>query len=204
MARRSANEMAEINTRVPRGHQGYWKLILKLDAQGPWGVPDILEGSNGDRASIKDFVLRLVRAGIAEPEGTRLARTGKCQVRLYRLNKRPVDAPRLDRQGNVLCEPTIETLWRTMKMAKTFTVLELAELATTPDNAVAEATARRYVSHLKRAGIVACSGPNTRTPRYRLVRDIGAKAPIILKTLSLYDPNAHEILGEGESVEVKP
>ena len=138
--------------------------------------------------------------------GERRAKSGKnVWVPLYRLTQRPAETPRLDRQGNRLREPTIQTLWRTIKMVKIFTVPELAELASTPDHTVSVPSAGRYVTHLARGRVIApLPKAAGEPPRYRLVRDIGARAPIILKTLSLYDPNANVVLGDSESIEAQP
>ena len=125
-------------------------------------------------------------------------------VTLYRLLERPTETPRIDRAGNRLREPTIQTLWRTLRMVKVFTMSELAELATTPAYEVPLQAAQRYVSHLGRAGVVAQITTGEKPPRYRLVRDLGARAPIILRTTSLYDPNARVIIGDGETREVAP
>lgn len=202
MARRPTNEMAQLNLRVPRGHNGYWAIIRELDAQGPWGVPDVTDRTNADRASVKDYVLRLLRAGIAKNVGERSPKAGKVWVQLYRLTEHPIQTPRVDRKGNRLPEPTIETLWRTMKMATRFTLFELAELASTPERPVSQATVKRYVRYLERSGIVLPIDKSRTT--FRLVRNLGARAPIILKTLSLYDPNAGAILGETDAREVQP
>ncbi|AEQ50782.1 hypothetical protein [Pelagibacterium halotolerans] len=205
MARRPTDEMVRISARVPRGQDGFWQIILKLDACGNWGVPDVEARTNVERGTVKDFVLRLVKGGVARHVGERQAKSRRnVWVQLYRLNARPAETPRFDRAGNRLPEPTIQTLWRTMKMVKIFSVAELADLASTADRRVSTTTAGRYVTHLHRAGIIVSDSKPGVAATYRLVRDLGARAPIILKTLSLYDPNAQEIVGQAEAREVQP
>lgn len=203
MVGRPIDEMVEINTRVPRGHHGFWQIIRKLDAVGPWGVPDVDAATNANRAAVSDFVGRLERGRISERAGTRRSKDGRSDVTLYRLLETPVTTPRIDRAGKRLREPTIQTLWRTMKMVKIFTMEELAELATTSEYTVPLQAAQRYVKRLRRAGVVVqISGE--KPPRYRLVHDLGAHAPIILRTTSLYDPNARVVIGDGETIVATP
>ncbi|MBN9334683.1 hypothetical protein [Devosia sp.] len=199
MAKRSLTEMVQLTARVPRGHEGFWAIILELDGVGPWTLRQLDEQTNVNRASSKDYVHRLERGGFAERVGEVSARSGVANATLWRLLKKPIEAPRLDRHGNELEETSAQLLWRSIRILKTFTCRELQAAAEMPERPVALATARHYVAALSDVGVV--SAPPTRAPTewtYRLLRDVGPKAPSVSSALVVFDPNSRQVLGEPE------
>jgi len=191
----------------PRGTDGLWAVILRLDAQGPWSASDVDGQTNLNRGCAHQMVRRLERGGYALRVGERTARGRRPQMApLFRLTARPAEAPRLAADGTLRPEPVMEVLWRVMKMAKAFTASELAELASTEERPVNLNTARSYCDRLTGAGVVArTTVRGAGEPRYRMVRNLGARAPKILATKVVYDPNAGEVLGRGEPLrEVAP
>lgn len=206
MARRSNIEMVEASLVVPRGHDAFWAMILAADTAGPWDISSLDARSNVDRTTIRDFVRRLVRAGIAEKVGTRpQGGTGRGQADLFRLVSRPFETPRLDRDGKVLAETHRETLWRAMKMLKEFDAAELARETSRPDREISPQHSFGYLVALAAVGIVArvdTSG-SARSARYRLVRNLGARAPTVGKTQIVFDPNSRTIIGQ-PVLEVSP
>lgn len=205
MARHSLTDMVELTIAVPRGHEGFWSVIRELDAIGPWTRRQVDDRCNVDRASIKDYVLRLQAGGFVQQVGT-LDRCPGTKAILYRLKRSPLEAPRLDRQGRELAEPMYVTLWRTMKMAKTFTVRELAQLAGGEAGRISTRRAGDYVQALARVGIVArVSGGRQRgsNVEFRLVRHLGARAPQIMRSQVVFDPNSRTVVGS-DTREVAP
>jgi predicted transcriptional regulator len=200
MAKCSNIDRVQLTLRVPRGHAGFWAVIRELDVAGPWQMRDIDDRCNVDRASIKDYVHRLVRGGFVEQVGSVPPRRGKVNAFTYRLLQKPLEAPRLDRDGNVLAELMIEKLWRAMKMLKTFDATELAEVCGT-----AHQTAYKYLLALSKVGVVAPidASKSLRKARYSLIQNLGAKAPSISKTYVVFDPNSKQVLGE-PTLEVAP
>lgn len=202
--KRSVVEMAQANLKVPRGTEGYWKIIKELDEAGPWTITMVEDRSNVVRDSIRDFVRRLVKAGFAEKVGTAPQRgTGKSPSTTYQLRKKPLMAPRLDRDGRERDEVQRETLWRAMKMLGTFDAAELARVT----EKVAQHIAYKYLLALNGAGIVAPieAGASLRSTRFRLVMNLGARAPIVTKVEQLvFDPNSGKVIGEAQMVEVSP
>jgi len=191
----------------PRGTDGLWAVILRLDAEGPWSASDVDGQTNLNRGCAHQMVRRLERGGIALRVGERLARGRRPQMApLYRLTARPAEAPRLAPDGTPRPEPVMEVLWRVMKMAKVFTATELAELASTDERPVNLNTARSYCDRLAGAGVMArTTVRGAGEPRYRMIRNLGARAPKILATKVVYDPNAGEVLGKAEPLrEVAP
>jgi hypothetical protein len=197
MAKRSYVEMVQLTAAVPRGHAGFWSIILGLDAVGPWRLCDVDQRTNVDRASSKDYVHRLERGGFVHRIGEGPGHKGKGTATLWRLLKSPFEAPRLDRAGNELQEPLEALMWRTARIVKTFTASELASMASLPDREVRLGLARRFVSVLAAAEILRpvgpASGPVERT--YRLVRDLGPLAPSISRTQMVFDPNSRQVIG---------
>lgn len=199
MARRSLTDMVQLTARVPRGHEGFWSIILELDAVAPWTLRQLDDLTNVNRASSKDYVHRLERGGFVERIGEVPARSGVAHATQWRLIKKPIEAPRLDRHGNELEETSTQLLWRSIRILKTFTCRELQAAAEMPDRPIALNTARHYVAALSDVGVVSAS-PN-RAPTewtYRLLRDVGPKAPSVSSALVVFDPNSRQVLGEPE------
>lgn len=197
MAKRSKIEMVQASLVVPRGHDAFWQMVLAADQAGPWEVKSIDGQSNVDIGTIRDFVRRLVRAGIAEKVGTRPLGGGRNSADIFRLVSRPFETPRLDRDGKVLAETHYETLWRAMKMLKEFDAVELARETTQPDREIKATHAVGYLRALAAVHIVEPSDAAQagQTKRFRLVLNLGAKAPSVSKTLVVFDPNSRTIVG---------
>lgn len=199
--KRGVVEMVQANLKVPRGNAGYWKIICELDLAGVWTITMVEGRSNVGRDSIRDFVKRLVKGGYAEKFGTApQAGTGKSPSVTYRLLKRPLLAPRLDRSGKELPELQHETLWRAMKMLGTFDAAELSRLTET----ITHQRAYNYLVALLGAGVIAQIDPGRmlRSSRFRLVNNVGARSPMVTKAMLVFDPNAGKVLGEPQMIEV--
>jgi hypothetical protein len=103
--------------------------------------------------------------------------------------------PRLRPDGGAVTQGSgRDRLWRTMKMLKIFTPLDLAVAASMPRAPVAAGEAEYYVKWLTRAGYLAVARPAVagkggRRAAYRFVRNTGPEAPMILRTRCVWDPN---------------
>ena len=206
MSGRPLLDMIQASLRVPRGIDGFWSIITEIDLIGPWTIRAVAASTNVHLRNVSAFVDTLVAGGYAvvvdsPPRGPKLP-----AAKTYRLLKRPADAPRLRRDGSELPEPHIETLWRTMKIAKTFTTSELAALSSTGERVVKISTARAYLRDLLRVGIIVeiRPGRSGQEAHYRLVRNLGSRAPKILNTHVVFDPNANAVVGEAIAREVSP
>lgn len=205
MALKSHLDMVKANLRVPRGNDAYWKLILELDQAGPWTIRQLVARSNVSTGTIGQFVDALQLAGIATIVGRDTPRRAHMPgAAHYRLARRPVDTPRLRRDGTELPEPQIQVLWRTLRMIKVFSPRELVELASEGGGEVNLSHARGYLSLLSAAGIIVQVKPNGAGDegRYRLARDLGPRAPKILQARMIFDPNANQVVGDAQSREV--
>lgn len=199
--KRGVVDMVQASLKVPRGFAGYWQIIVELDQVGSWTLSMVERGSNVGRESIRDFIRRLVKGGFAQAVGTVPNASGRgSPSTAYRLLKRPLVAPRLDRKGKELAEPQHETLWRAMKMLGTFDAAELSSLTET----VTRSRAAMYLAALQGAGVVMpiAGGRATKATRFRLVNNVGARSPIVTQAKVVFDPNSGTVLGEPQMVEV--
>lgn len=197
-------ETVALSLRVPRGADGYWSIICDLGRTGAsFTLADIDGRSNVDPDTISEYLRRLVKGGWVEPVSTE--RVGARTFRRYRLVRIGRDAPRLRRDGSEYPETARDRMWRAMKMLDTWTWVDLAaatETETLPP--VPAETAKSYIRRLDAAGVVQAldkGGPN-RPATYRLLRNIGAAAPRILRSHAVFDPNSNTVLGTPEAEEV--
>lgn len=212
---------ASLPVRVPRGFEGFWEIMLKLDQeQGCFTVADIDGESNVSVKCISKYLTALVAAGFVEHIATRHhAIKGKYPTPLYKLLKHPVKAPRLRPDGSVVPGSTAhEQLWIAMRnLTAGFSLAELMFAATTEDVKPNKQTAGRFVRQLHSAGYLAV----TRTTRRGGVKGRGGAAawrlkpgmntgplPPTLKHIngkSVWDANLKKFVGEPPiAKEVKP
>lgn len=202
MSLRPHLELVELNLRVPRGTEAFWRVIRVLDGTGPWTVADVVARSNVSTRTVSQFIERLRRGGFADVVEERPPYRGAFPAKVYRLTRSPADAPRLARDGRELPETANQVMWRAMKMLKVFGPAELAEHCP----GVALSTVRGYVVLLAKAGVLALA--RKRRPdaeaRYRIALGLGSRAPKILAARIVFDPNAGRVVGEAMAGEVKP
>lgn len=192
-------EVIAANLRLPVGNAALWALILELDNAGPWTPGQVVARTNLNGGTPRDFIRKLKAGGFAEQVGTTMTVAGKNPqaAPLYRLTKRPIEAPRLRRDGSVMPELGIEAIWRAIKMAKVFTITELADLTSIERNTVSD-----YCIRLAGAGVLSkIPKHKTRELQFRLVRNLGRLAPKILTGKMVFDPNAGVFVGTAEARE---
>lgn len=209
MTGRSIPERIALNVRLPRGEDGYWQIIRARDARGTWTISDIDGETCVNRSCIGNYVKKLVRAGFAHVVGTETLRVrGSAQVKVYRLLKTPLAAPRIRADGTVIVSTQQECLWRAMRVLKAgFNVRELAFAASTDGIKVKELAAQRYVELLAGAGYLQLSqarkgrhGMNTW--RLKPGMNTGPLSPTILRTEAIFDRNLRKVMGEPSASEV--
>ena len=201
---------ASLPVRVPRGYEGFWEIMLKLDKeQSCFTVADVDGESNVSVQCISKYLTALVAAGFVETIGTKHhAIKGKYATPLYKLLKKPVTAPRVRRDGSVVPTSAIEQLWIAIRNLTTgFSLAELVFAATTDDVKPKMQTAGCFVRRLHRAGYLAV----TKTSRRGGVEGRGGASawrlkpgmntgplPPSLKHIngkSVWDPNLKKFMG---------
>ena len=204
MPRRPLLETVALSLRVPRGQDGYWAIITEVGAEGAvWTLADIDKRTNAKRSVVGEYVARLVKSGHVEIVATE--RDAIATRHLYRIARTSREAPRLRRDGTEYPETARDRMWRAMKMLDTWTWGELADATETETlKAVPPETVKSYCRRLHAADVLQMidkGGPN-RPAVYRLLRNIGAAAPRILRTHLIFDPNSNTVLGVTEAKEV--
>lgn len=204
MAPRPLLDHVALTLRVPRGQDGWWAIITDLAAGGAtWTLADIDARSNVDPDTISEYLRRLIRGGWVEVVGSQ--RVGSVTRRSYRLVRNSREAPRLRRDGTAFPETARDRMWRAMKMLDTWTPADLAAATETEASpSIPILTVKTYVWRLDAAGIlqkVDPGKPGTQAT-YRLLRNVGAAAPRILRTHLVFDPNSNTVLGTAEAEEV--
>jgi hypothetical protein len=198
--RRPLLDAIKLSVRIPRGRDGFWRIIREIDQAGAWTIADIDGASNVHESTVKDFVWSLVRGGIAEAVGVTPA-----GAKTYRLRKRPAETPLLRRDGTALPPPAQQRMWTAMRSLRQFAVKEMAYAAADDRGAVSAVTAKRYVAHLVAAGYLAAvdaGGPGKpATWRLRPAMNTGPRAPRILRVHIVFDANRGAVIGEQVAAE---
>lgn len=184
---------------VLRGIEHFWKVIRELDAKGPWTVHDIDLRSHTHPATIRDYVRRLVAAGIAIDTGEmRETAPNTTPTKLYRLgDQKPMRAPRLRRDGTSADQGRgQQQLWNVMRGPlgrDGFTFVDLSLWGSTEEIRVTRETARKYVQHLAGAGYLlqVRAGKPGKPAVWRLkpAMNTGPRPPLILTARIVYDQN---------------
>lgn len=179
---------------VLRGEDAFWEIIRELDQAGPWTVRQVTERTNVSRPQVADFVKRLKLGGVAVAVAAK-ANAHVASAIIYRLAKRPLQCPRLGKDGSPRPESGRDLMWRAMKMLRRFTASELAEAC----QGVTASAVQSYCWSLAQVGVLAKAGS-----QFRLVNNLGAQAPKILRAQLVYDPNARAVVGRAVASEAKP
>lgn len=201
MGLRTIPEMLELRLLVPRGNEDYWCLIRECDAaKGTFTTGEISAETNTQRQSVEHYVARLVAGGYAEVKERRPC-TGAVATNVYRLLKRPKQAPRLRPDGTAIESTAKDRLWTAMRSLKQFTRQELAYAATT-DSPIPAKTAQRYINQLASAGYLAVRSGQPVVYRLKPDGNTGPLSPAVLATEVVFDRNLRRRLVE-EPVEAE-
>ena len=194
---------ASVPVRVPRGNDGFWAIMRRLNAeQGHFTVADIDGESNVSISNISEYLKGLVAAGIAEQCGKRPpAAKGRFPTPLYRLLKQPIRAPRVREDGSLILPSHDEQLWTAIRTLKTFNVKELIFAATTDDVKPSLFSARHLLKILHGAGYLTVTSRGQRGNQvYRLKPNMNTgPLPPRSKQLNgrlVWDPNLGKFMGD--------
>lgn len=198
MARRTVTEMKPLKDKGLRGYEAIWSHIRQKGSEH-FTLTDIDKLTNAKRQTVRDYLMRLVRAGFVE----RLENK-RGDEWVYKAVKRPLKAPRIRRDGGIVKQGAgRDQMWRTMKMLRTFTAKDLAISASTEEVRIKVTSAEDYLKFLCRAGYLKISTPHkdgypdtSRKATYRFIesKNTGPAAPMIQRVKRVYDPNLEEVV----------
>ncbi|ETR78890.1 hypothetical protein X566_15495 [Afipia sp. P52-10] len=190
-----------LKTRVPRGPDGFWEIILKLDAsQGEFTIPDIDGESNANIRPIRQYVMQLVAGGYLAIVRAAHRNNGQQVGHVFRVVKRQVLTPRFRQDGTPVHASMQAHIWTAIRTLKTFTLADVVFAARTDDVAPSREAARKYIRRLQMAGYLALVNAETiasrSTWRLKPAMDTGPQAPEArrIETVALWDPNTQKFV----------
>lgn len=189
---------------VLRGHEHFWSVIMERHRAGcTFSAQDIDDASNASDSTVRDFVRRLVAGGLVE-----LVEPGAHPIHhRYRPLIVQSAAPRVRRDGSVIESlPASQCMWNLMRGplgSKGFSYRDLMHWGRTDETTITASYAKSFIKLLHRAGyLIQLDAGNPRKPAtWRLAPKMnsGPRAPMILRTKLVYDPNRLEVVGPAEA-----
>ena len=135
-----------------RGIDHYWSIIQNREmADMTFTVNEILAASEADRGDVRDFVKRLLKAGLIECTATR--DNGEM---VYKATVRQSTTPKVRRDGTVIEGASKQkAIWNAVRGSACqlgFTALDVVAFGTTDSVRLDRASVQAYIQALSRAG----------------------------------------------------
>lgn len=179
MARKPVNEVTALETRA-----GLWAQIRSMRS---FTIVQLRRETRCSVSQTAEYVKGLLAAGIIE-------RSDSERGRYLLVNDCGTEAPRVRRDGSqVTMGRGREQMWRTMRLLKSFTAVDLAVHASTEEHPVAVKEAASYCRALAKADYL-----DQLATGYRFIpnRYTGPMPPMIQRDKSIYDPNLKKVVWE--------
>ena len=164
-------------------------------------VSEVRAVSSAAEPTIREFMMRLSRAGFITPVATP-------PVQSWRVAKPQAETPRVRKDGSIIeSAGAAQCMWNGMRtlFQQGFDAIDLAGYASTDEVKITLSAAQLYIKRLAAAGyLIKLQKGSSATALWRLdpARNTGPHAPMILKTQLLFDPNKGDIVGAAEAEEV--
>jgi hypothetical protein len=157
---------------------------------------------------LKEYLQALTQGGYVESAASNEVKPGTEKIWML-VRDCGVEAPRLKADGTPVTQGRgTENMWHTLRRLADFNARELAAMASADGVTVADATAKKYIQALHKAGYLRRVEPVKRIggklgalpARYRLIpgKYTGPRPPMIQRTRALYDPNLGCIVWQEE------
>lgn len=184
------------------GRAGLWAAMREMKT---FTVRDLYQHTGTGERTAWEYVKSLTKAGYLALRAAQQTNTGQ-SMHIYELVKDiGIEAPRVRRDGTEVTQGRVnEQMWRTMRILGDFSTEELAMTASTEEHPVKTDTARRYITHLTKAGYIRITrkgkGGGKNTPRlaarYKFIPAMytGPKPPRVQRVRQIYDPNTKEVV----------
>jgi len=204
MARKPVH-LAMVGGKAPRQHM--WEAIRSL-SRDPKALTtyNVARLSGQDDEAVHSYLRDLATAGIVQ----RLEVLSKRNYRWKLETDEGAEAPRVNKRGERVPPPAVESIWRTLRILGEMSAAEAAEHASVNGVTMTEQAARIYLQGLTLAGYVTrTDGTPGKPARYHLVRQryTGPQHPVYQRSTfeQVYDPNLDQVVwskGDGESSEL--
>lgn len=174
--------------------QALWDALRANGSE--WvSVLSLCENTGVHRKTATDYLDALAAGGFVERRRDD-GQHGLAWVKLIRDGGH--HAPRLRQDGQPVTRGGgIGNMWRSMRIMKTFSAPEIAQLSSTSAVTVTESTAQSYIGILFATGfltVIEKANPGIgRKASYRLVRNTGPRPPMIQRVKRVYDPNTRQV-----------
>lgn len=164
------------------GRLAYWRIMTGLQAHyGEFTSRIVVDIAGvGHRKTIENYLAFLLAEKVVRVLGS--DQRGATATHRYCIIN-PGEAPPM-RRGDSGLGQCQQALWMAMRSLGQFRASELAEAASTDTLVVARVTSSGYIADLLRAGYLAIIGnapERKQTLVYRLVRNTGPRAPIVMR-----------------------
>jgi hypothetical protein len=139
--------------------------------------------------TVRDYITRLYKGRFIG-----IRRRGARNARVYEIiAKNPGVTPRVRNDGSVYGEAKTQQIWRSIKILKRFSMLDLIGAASQPGSFINRSSASKYLTWLERAGYITSYKRHAKgSPvQYQIVASkcVGPEAPMIVERRSVFDPN---------------
>ncbi|EFO30964.1 conserved hypothetical protein [Roseibium sp. TrichSKD4] len=185
-------EAKAIHTR--RGFEHFWKVMQEFNRQGQsFSVDDILAKSDQDQVrNIRDLVSRLLKSG-------HLAEVSADSPKRFMIARNEPFVPRVRRDGTI-APVKQDHIWAAIRMQRQwFTVQDIFIFTQHSDAPPTEQSIASYVTRLKLSGYLSVQADprKVKPTRYFLKPSMntGPRAPRVIRSEGIYDPNKQQVMG---------
>jgi len=178
--------------------QAIWDQIRAQNG-AVFTLGDIAMHVHLDESSIQEYLQGLTAAGYLLAKKEPLGKGSLTIVHYCLARNVGYMAPRVRKNGSVVTMGRgRQQMWRVLPVLKTFTVVDLAYNASTPEHTVPETEAKDYIGHLHRAGYLIPAAPAKAGKRqlWKLKPGMwtGPYPPQVQRTKQVYDPNLQRVV----------
>lgn len=140
-----------------------------------------------EMSSVRDYLRGLTNGGYLEED-----KSGRSSV-FTLVRDVGVDAPRVRKDGSKVTQGQGRiNMWRTMRILRRFSAIELAVSASTESCEVLQSSADDYIKHLCRAGYLRQDGDG----RFLFLEHMftGPKPPMVQRVKRVWDQNLNQVM----------
>ena len=185
MSRKPVDQMRSLESQ-----EHIWAVIREAGRDNAYFTVDyVFSKTNATRNKVSAYMRRLEHGGYLQAAA--LLKIGRHKT--YRLIKDSREAPRVRKDGAPVEQGQgNDSMWRSMRMLKTFSPQDLVATSLESGTPVKLSTAQSYLTYLHKAGYVV----QVQDSLYRLLpgKITGPKPPQIQRIKRVFDPNIGKVV----------